>query len=48
MNDTYPIVRPLIYYYVEKSESTVKPFVDFVLSAAGQKIVKDIGFIPIN
>jgi phosphate transport system substrate-binding protein len=48
MDDTYPIVRPLIYYYVEKSESTVKPFVDYVLSPAGQKIVRDIGFIPIN
>ncbi len=48
MDETYPIVRPLIYYYVEKSEATVKPFVDYVLSAAGQKIVKDIGFIPIQ
>jgi phosphate transport system substrate-binding protein len=48
MNETYPIVRPLIYYYVEKSENTVKPFVDYVFSPAGQKIVKDIGFIPIN
>jgi phosphate transport system substrate-binding protein len=47
-NDTYPIVRPLIYYYVEKSEATVKPFVDYVFSPAGQKIVKDIGFIPLN
>jgi len=48
MDETYPIVRPLIYYYVEKSETAVKPFIDFVLSAPGQKIVKDIGFIPIN
>ncbi len=44
-DETYPIVRPLIYYYVDKSEATVKPFIDYVLSAAGQKIVSDIGFI---
>jgi len=48
MDETYPIVRPLIYYYTEKSEAAVKPFVDYVLSAAGQKIVRDIGFIPIS
>jgi phosphate transport system substrate-binding protein len=44
-NETYPIVRPLIYYYVDKSEKAVKPFIDYVLSAPGQKIVSDIGFI---
>ncbi|MDR0516500.1 MAG: PstS family phosphate ABC transporter substrate-binding protein [Fibromonadaceae bacterium] len=47
-DETYPIVRPLIYYYVDKSEATVKPFINYVLSAPGQKIVSDIGFITIN
>ena len=47
-NNTYPIVRPLFYYYATKSEAVVKPFIDFVLSAEGQKIVADIGFITIN
>ncbi|MDR1830105.1 MAG: PstS family phosphate ABC transporter substrate-binding protein [Candidatus Fibromonas sp.] len=47
-DETYPIVRPLIYYYTDKSESAVKPFIDYVLSAAGQKIVSDIGFITIK
>ena len=47
-NETYPIVRPLFYYYATKSEAVVKPFIDFVLSDAGQKIVADIGFITIK
>lgn len=47
-NETYPIVRPLYYYYEVKSESKVKPFIDYVLSAAGQKAVSEIGFISIH
>jgi phosphate transport system substrate-binding protein len=47
-NETYPITRPLYYYYLNSSEKVVKPFVDFVLSAEGQKLVGDIGFVPIN
>jgi len=44
-NETYPIVRPLYYYYVSSSEAAVKPFIDYVLSPAGQQIVSQIGFI---
>jgi len=44
-NETYPIVRPLYYYYVTSSEALVKPYIDYVLSPAGQKIVSEIGFI---
>jgi phosphate transport system substrate-binding protein len=47
-NNTYPIVRPLFYYYATKSEAIVKPFIDYLLSPEGQKIVADIGFITIN
>ena len=47
-NETYPVVRPLYYYYVTTAESKVKPFIDYVLSATGQKIVSDIGFITIE
>ncbi|MDR1602214.1 MAG: PstS family phosphate ABC transporter substrate-binding protein [Tannerella sp.] len=42
---TYPIVRALLYYYMDKSENRAKPFIDYVMSDAGQKIVSDIGFI---
>lgn len=47
-NKTYPIVRPLFYYYDAKAEKTVKPFVDYVLSAEGQKIVTEVGFIQVK
>jgi len=47
-NKSYPITRPLYYYYLNSAEKSVKPFVDFVLSPEGQKIVGDIGFVPLN
>ncbi len=47
-NKSYPIVRPLYYYYESKSEGKVKSFVDYVLSAKGQSIVANIGFIPVK
>jgi phosphate transport system substrate-binding protein len=47
-NETYPIVRPLYYYYIASSENKVKPFIDYVLSAAGQQIVNKIGFVPVK
>jgi phosphate transport system substrate-binding protein len=45
-NKTYPIVRPLYYYYLTSSESKVKDFVNYVLSTEGQKIVQTVGYIP--
>ncbi len=47
-NKTYPVVRPLYYYYEAKSEKAVKPFIDYVLSPAGQQIVAEVGFITLN
>ncbi len=47
-NKTYPVVRPLYYYYEVKAEKTVKPFIDYVLSPAGQKTVMEIGYITVK
>ncbi len=47
-NETYPIVRPLYYYYKAQSEAVVKPFIDYVLSPAGQQIVSEVGFITVK
>lgn len=47
-NKTYPIVRPLYYYYDLKVEKKVKPYLDFVLSAEGQAIVSKVGYIPVK
>lgn len=47
-NKTYPIVRPLYYYYDLKVEKKVKPYLDFVLSTEGQAIVAKVGYIPVK
>lgn len=47
-NKTYPVVRPLYYYYELKKEKKVKPYIDFVLSTEGQKIVQNVGYIPVK
>lgn len=47
-NKTYPIVRPLFYYYLAKSESKVKPYINFILSPAGQKIVEEVGYVDLK
>ena len=45
---SYPISRPLFYIYDKANEAKVKPFVDFALSETGQKIVAEIGYVPIQ
>jgi len=47
-NQTYPITRPLYYYYLTSSEDLVKPFIDYVLSDEGQKIVETVGYVPVK
>ena len=47
-NKTYPISRPLYFFYDAAVESKVKPFVDYVLSAEGQKIVQETGYVPLG
>ncbi len=47
-NKTYPVVRPLFFYYPSKAEKLVKPFIDYVLSPTGQKIVGDVGYITLK
>ncbi len=43
----YPVVRPLYLYYSTNNEGKVKPFIDFILSKEGQKIIDKVGFIAI-
>lgn len=47
-NKTYPISRPLFFFYDATSEAKVKPFVDYVLSTEGQNTVQEIGYIPLS
>lgn len=45
---SYPIVRPLYYYYDAERETEVSPFVSYALSPEGQKTVLGQGFIPVD
>src|SRR5574344_1554100 len=47
-NKTYPVVRPLLYYYEVKNAKKVKPYIDFVLSSEGQAIVDKVGYISVK
>ena len=44
---SYPIVRPLYFYYIKSEEAIVKPFIDYILSDEGQKIASELGFIKV-
>jgi phosphate transport system substrate-binding protein len=44
-NKSYPVVRPLYMYYIKKDEAKVTPFLNFALSAKGQKMVDEVGYI---
>ncbi len=47
-NKTYPIVRPLYFYYPTAKENYVKPFLNYVISPEGQKTVDEVGYIPLS
>lgn len=47
-NGKYPISRPLFLYTKEEPQGLVKKFIDFVLSAEGQKVVLNTDFVPLK
>jgi phosphate transport system substrate-binding protein len=47
-NKTYPVIRPLYFYYDKKLEAKNAPLVSFILSAEGQKIVEQVGYVPLK
>lgn len=44
----YPYARPTFYYTNGEPEGEAAKFIDFTLSDAGQKIVEQIGFVPVR
>lgn len=48
MDKSYPITRPLYYYYLTSLEKTVSPYINFILSTEGQKIVSKTGYVPVK
>lgn len=47
-NKSYPITRPLYYYYVTSKEGQFKPFISFIQSKEGQNVVLAEGYVPVN
>lgn len=45
---TYPYARPTFYYTNGEPSGLAKEFVDFTIGVAGQKIVEQVGFVPIK
>ncbi len=48
LGKTYPYARPTFYYTNGEPTGLAKQFVDFTISNAGQKIVEQVGFVPIK
>ncbi|MBT9176830.1 MAG: Phosphate-binding protein PstS [Firmicutes bacterium] len=48
LDRTYSLARPLFFFVIGETKGDLKKFLDFVVSADGQKIVRDLGFVPIN
>lgn len=44
----YPVSRFLYFYTRTKPAGEAKAFIDWVLSAEGQKVVSDVGYFPLN
>ena len=45
---TYPIARPLYMYSLGEPTGEIKVYLDWILSAEGQKIVEKLGFVPLE
>ncbi len=48
MDKSYAIWRPLFFYTDGQPTGLIKEFIDFVLSDDGQKIVKELDFVPLR
>lgn len=49
VNDkTYPVARDLYMYTAGQPTGAVKTYLDWIVSAEAQKIVSDLGFVPIK
>jgi len=46
INGTYPITRPLFFYFDKSLSKKVKSFIDYILSKEGQSIVSEVGYVP--
>lgn len=45
---SYPIARPLYMYSLGEPSGEAKAYLDWILSSEGQKIVEELGFVPLQ
>ncbi|HEX3281416.1 MAG TPA: phosphate ABC transporter substrate-binding protein [Pyrinomonadaceae bacterium] len=48
LGKTYPYARPTFYYTNGEPSGLAKQFVDFTVGSGGQRIVAQVGFVPIK
>ncbi|WMW26167.1 PstS family phosphate ABC transporter substrate-binding protein [Methanolobus sediminis] len=48
MAGNYPLARPLHYYTDGEPTGLTKEYIGYVMSTAGQEIVSDVGYFPVN
>ena len=48
LTKSYPIARPLYMYSLGEPTGEIKVYLDWILSAEGQKIVQKLGFVPVE
>jgi phosphate transport system substrate-binding protein len=47
LDKTYPIARPLFMYTAGEAAAHIKRYLDWIVSDAGQEIVKQTGYVPL-
>jgi ABC-type phosphate transport system substrate-binding protein len=47
-NGTYPLARPLFLYVVGEPTGALKHYIEWIHSAEGQKVVEEIGYVPVE
>jgi phosphate transport system substrate-binding protein len=45
---SYPLARPLYIYSLGEPSGPIKEYIDWILSDAGQKIVVELGYVPVH
>jgi phosphate transport system substrate-binding protein len=48
LDKTYPIARPMFMYTAGEPKPHLKKYLDWIMSDAGQKIVADTGYVPLQ
>jgi phosphate transport system substrate-binding protein len=48
LDGSYPISRDLFMYTTGQPNKVIQAYIDWILSSEGQRIVSDLGFIPLT